>query len=223
MTSRILRLNRTFLLEQPTTRVPVSRTTPFSQRITNDLSNHTSRPFSLTVTMAVNVDSTFISHITAAEKTITGSERPVKNGPTAKAQSHVGQPLTAQVVHDITEGEKNITGVDEPFKGGPTSVAQSTLVAGRSNNSSNADNSPATGKLDSDTLHKITEAEKKITGEARPVKGGPTAQAQSHAKEPITSEALHDITEGEKKVTGGERVKGGPTATAQSELGKSRS
>lgn len=53
--------------------------------------------------------------------------------------------------------------------------------------------------------------------------GGPTAQAQSHAKEPITSEALHDITEGEKKVTGGDRVKGGPTSAAQSELAKSRS
>lgn len=55
------------------------------------------------------------------------------------------------------------------------------------------------------------------------MKGGPTAQAQKHAGEPINSDNLHDITEGEKKITGGERVKGGLTATAQSELGKSRS
>lgn len=61
-----------------------------------------------------------------------------------------------------------------------------------------------------------------MTGEHQPTKGGPTAQAQKHAGEPITSEALHDITEGEKKVSGGDRVKGGPTSTAQSELGKSR-
>lgn len=69
----------------------------------------------------------------------------------------------------------------------------------------------------------ITEAEKGLTGDDRPVKGGPTAQAQKHVGEDINSENLHDITEGEKKITGGERVKGGPTAQAQSELGKSRS
>ena len=76
--------------------------------------------------------------------------------------------------------------------------------------------------LDSATISSITEAEKKITGSDEPVKGGPTAQAQRHANEPINSQNLHDITEGEKKITGGQRVKGGPTATAQSELGKSR-
>jgi hypothetical protein len=80
-----------------------------------------------------------------------------------------------------------------------------------------------TGKLDSSTISNITQAENEITGQVNPVKGGPTAQAQKHAGEPINSDALHDITEGEKKITGGERVKGGPTATAQSELGKARS
>jgi len=77
--------------------------------------------------------------------------------------------------------------------------------------------------LDSSTISKITEAEKKITGNDQPAPGGPTARAQQHAGEPISSQALHDITEGEKQVSGGERVKGGPTSTAQSELGKSRS
>lgn len=79
-----------------------------------------------------------------------------------------------------------------------------------------------TGKLDSDTISKITAAEKDITGADGPAKGGPTAKAQSHAGESIDSRNLHDITEGEKKVTGGERVKGGPTSTAQSELAKSQ-
>lgn len=56
-----------------------------------------------------------------------------------------------------------------------------------------------------------------------PVEGGPTAQAQRHAGEPIGSGNLHDITEGEKKITGETgAIKGGPTAAAQSELGKSR-
>nr|ABK26671.1 unknown [Picea sitchensis] len=175
--------------------------------------------------MAVKVDTNFVSRITAAEKTLTNSDEPVKRGPTARAQSHVGQDLNTQVVHDITEGEKVITGSDRPVQGGPTSVAQSILTSGGTSGvaanvgSSNQEHS---GRLDSDTLSKITDAEKKLTGEDGPVRGGPTAQAQSHAKEPITSEALHDITEGEKKITGGERVKGGPTSQAQSELGKSR-
>jgi hypothetical protein len=56
--------------------------------------------------MAAKVDAHFISQITAAEKQLTGSDEPVKGGPTAMAQKHVGQNLTAQVVHDITEGEK---------------------------------------------------------------------------------------------------------------------
>jgi hypothetical protein len=66
-------------------------------------------------------------------------------------------------------------------------------------------------------------AEKEITGADKPVKGGPTSQAQKHSGEHINSQNLHDITEGEKIITGGERIKGGPTSTAQSELAKSRS
>lgn len=86
-----------------------------------------------------------------------------------------------------------------------------------------AQNTPQahTGTLDGQTISEITAAEKELTGQSRPVKGGPTAQAQKHAGEPINAETLHDITEGEKKVAG-DRVKGGPTATAQSELAKSR-
>ena len=73
--------------------------------------------------------------------------------------------------------------------------------------------------LDSNNISKIAEAEKQITGQDNPVRGGPTAQAQSHAGQPINSEALRDITEGEKKITGQDRpVKGGPTAAAQSIL-----
>jgi hypothetical protein len=220
MASRLLHINRNFLLARPTAHI--SLRTPFKQSI-NDPSNNNIRNFSITATMAAKVDASFISQITAAEKKLTGSDEPVKGGPTAKAQSHAGQNLTAQVVHDITEGEKLITGSDEVFKGGPTAVAQSALSSGSTTSNVAANTSSGSGQLDSETLRKITEAEKKLTGESRPVKGGPTAQAQSHAKEPTTSEVLHDITEGEKKITGGERVKGGPTSTAQSELGKSRS
>ncbi|PVI02896.1 hypothetical protein DM02DRAFT_612545 [Periconia macrospinosa] len=169
---------------------------------------------------SITVDSNFISQITAAEKLITNQDNPVQNGPTARAQSHAGQTLTSQVIHDITEGERTITGSDQPIKNGPTSIAQS-ILARLSSSSSNT--SSASGVLDSSTIHNITEKEKELTGQTRPVKGGPTARAQQHAGEKISSQALHDITEGEKKVTGGERVKGGPTATAQSELAKSRS
>lgn len=56
-----------------------------------------------------------------------GSQNPVQGGPTAQAQSHAGEPINSQTLHDITEGEKKVTGNQRPVKGGPTSVAQSTL------------------------------------------------------------------------------------------------
>jgi hypothetical protein len=168
--------------------------------------------------MAAVVDSAFISRITDAEKLLTKSDEPIKGGPTAQAQSHSGQQLTSQVVHDITMGERKITGLDGPVQDGPTSIAQSIL----SGASSIGGSAPASGVLDSETISKITEKERDLTGQDDPVRQGPTAKAQQHAGEPITSQALHDITEGEKKITGGERVKGGPTSTAQSELAKSR-
>ncbi|KAF3036322.1 hypothetical protein E8E12_006046 [Didymella heteroderae] len=187
------------------------------------------RAFSTTLKMSVTIDSNLLSQITAAEKTLTNKEGPITDGPTARAQKHVGQQLTAQIISEITDAENAITGSTQPTKGGPTAFAQSVLAseggAGITSSNNNASNTSAqhTGKLDSSTLHNITEAEKDITGQKRPVQGGPTAKAQQHANEPITSEALHDITKGEKKITGGERIKGGPTSQAQSELGKSRS
>jgi hypothetical protein len=210
-------------------------------RFTNPLSSpirQTTRTFSVTRLLAIKVDSNLISRITDAEKTITNSDEPAKKGPTAAAQSHVGQELTSQVLHDITMGERLLTGKDGPITGGPTSIAQSAISnttgnAGSSDttNNNNNGNSAAntnsnaqhTGRLDSSTMRTITEKEKEITGQDKPVQGGPTAKAQQHAGEPITSQTLHDITGGEKKITGGERVKGGPTSAAQSELGKSRS
>lgn len=218
-----------FLLRSSTRlAAPIARIT--APTITRSAAPISQRAFSTTLKMSITIDSHILSQITAAEKTITNQEGPVPNGPTARAQKHVGQQLTSQVIHEITEAEKAITGSERPTKGGPTAVAQSILTteggAGANTNSnSNASNASQqhTGKLDSSTLHEITEAEKNLTGQERPIKGGPTAKAQQHANEPITSEALHDITEGEKKITGGERVKGGPTSQAQSELGKSRS
>ncbi|KAF3047927.1 hypothetical protein E8E11_006305 [Didymella keratinophila] len=211
-------VNMSFLLRTARFTAPTIAhfTTPVSQRA-----------FSTTLKMPVTIDSNLLSQITTAEKTLTNKEGPITDGPTARAQKHVGQQLTSQIISEITNAENAITGSAQPTKGGPTSVAQSALTneGGAGSNSNNTSNNSAqhAGKLDSSTLHNITEAEKDITGQNRPVQGGPTAKAQQHANEPITSEALHDITEGEKKITGGERVKGGPTSQAQSELGKSRS
>ncbi|QDS70457.1 hypothetical protein FKW77_009920 [Venturia effusa] len=180
---------------------------------------------------AANLNSENLSKITDAEKRLTGQDQPVKGGPTAQAQKHANEPITSQALHDVTQGEKKVTG-GERVKGGPTSTAQSILSKSGGNQakrtssstiSSSSSNQSHNGTLDADTISKITEKEKQITGSDEPVKGGPTAQAQKHANQPITSEALHDITEGEKKITGGERLKGGPTSAAQSELGKSRS
>ena len=174
------------------------------------------------------LDARKISEITELEKNLTGQDGPVKGGPTAQAQSNVGQPINADTISDVTQGERKITGAEGPVKGGPASMLQSDITGNDTTNttagaSSSGPSDRHSGKLDSQTISAITDAEKQLTGRDKPVQGGPTAQAQSHAGQPITASTLHDITEGEKKATGGERVKGGPTATAQSELGKSRS
>ena len=76
-------------------------------------------------------------------------------------------------------------------------------------------------KVDPGLMSKMTEEERKITGQGNPVKGGPTAQAQKHANQPLNSEVIHDITKGEEKVTGNPNpMQGGPTSTAQSILTK---
>ena len=70
-------------------------------------------------------------------------------------------------------------------------------------------------------MSKMTEEEKKITGQDNPVKGGPTAQAQKHANQSLNSEVIHDITKGEEKITGNPNpTPSGPTSTAQSILTK---
>ncbi|KAI3390695.1 hypothetical protein diail_8864 [Diaporthe ilicicola] len=166
------------------------------------------------------VESDTISEIIQKEKELTGQDNPVQGGPTAQAQRHVHEELSdGRVVSDIAKGEESITHNGAPVTGGPAATAQSHAAQAR-DEAKNASQTH-TGTLDSKTISEITAAEKDLTGESRPVRGGPTAQAQKHASEPINAETLHDITEGEKKVAG-DRVKGGPTATAQSELAKSR-
>lgn len=197
-----------------------------STRFTRSITRYSTSPrlFSTQITrMSQNLDSENISKITDSERKLSGQNEPIKGGPTAQAQKNAGQPINSDTLHDITEGEKALTGRSQPVKGGPTAAAQSILSSGsRSTSNTNNANATHSGKLDSETISRITEAEKTLTGAEGPVKGGPTAQAQKHVGENINSENLHDITEGEKKIAS-ERVAGGPTATAQSELGKSRS
>lgn len=70
--------------------------------------------------------------------------------------------------------------------------------------------------LDGPTISNIAKKEKEITGKPRPVKGGPTAQAQKHSGEPITGETVAAVADGEKKVTGGSGPRaGGPAAWVQ--------
>lgn len=78
--------------------------------------------------------------------------------------------------------------------------------------------------VDSNFISRITAAEKTLTNEERPVAGGPTAAAQSHAKQPLTSQVIHEITMGERKITGFDGpVASGPTSIAQSILDASSS
>lgn len=177
-----------------------------------------------------NLNSETISNITQKENQLTGQTDPVKGGPTAQAQKHAKESLTnnPKAVSDITKGEESITHQGGPVPGGPAAfiISQATQAAKEAQQPDNQQQQQQqqthTGTLDSDTISRITHAENQLTGETQPVKGGPIAQAQKHAGEPIAPN-LHDITEAEKAITGGERVKGGPTSAAQSELSKSRS
>ncbi|ROW12587.1 hypothetical protein VMCG_00334 [Cytospora schulzeri] len=170
------------------------------------------------------LNSETISNITHKENELTGQPEPVQGGPTAQAQKHANEKLDGRVVSDIAKGEESITHNGAPVAGGPASMAQSEAAQARNEaaDARKARKETHTGKLDGKTISDITHAEMKVTGESGPVKGGPTAQAQKHANEPINAQNLHDITEAEKKITDGERVAGGPTSTAQSELSQSR-
>ncbi|RYO84247.1 hypothetical protein DL762_005754 [Monosporascus cannonballus] len=71
--------------------------------------------------------------------------------------------------------------------------------------------------LDGPTISNITSKEKEITGEARPVKGGPTAQAQKHTGEAITDATVSAIAGGERAITHEDaRRADGPTAFVES-------
>lgn len=184
------------------------------------------------------LNSETISNITQKENQLTGQPEPVKGGPTAQAQKHAKESLTnnPKAISDITKGEENITHNGGPVPGGPAAfiISQATQAAKEAQEAASdiqqqqqhqqqqQTSTGPTGTLDSNTISRINHAENELTGQTQPVKGGPTAQAQKHAGEPIAPN-LHDITEAEKAITGGERVKGGPTSAAQSELSKSRS
>lgn len=75
----------------------------------------------------MSLNSENISRITEKETQLTGEDRPIKDGPTARAQSHAGETINSQTLRDITEGEKKVTG-GERVKGGPTAEAQSILT-----------------------------------------------------------------------------------------------
>jgi hypothetical protein len=76
------------------------------------------------------LDSETMATITEREREITGSETPVRGGPTAAAQKHAGEKIGSGVLSEITKGEKKVTG-GERVKGGPTSAAQSELAKSR--------------------------------------------------------------------------------------------
>ncbi|RYP63507.1 hypothetical protein DL770_009373 [Monosporascus sp. CRB-9-2] len=75
----------------------------------------------------------------------------------------------------------------------------------------------ASHTLDGPTISNITTKEKQITGEARPVKGGPTAQAQKHTGETITDATVSAIAGGENTITHEDAPRAdGPTAFVES-------
>ena len=172
------------------------------------------------------VDSTLIARLQAAEQALTQQTTPVADGPTALAQSHLAQPLTSALLHDITQAERALTGATGPVASGPASVAMSWAqrqAQGRNPALETEAAAQPSGVLDAATISRVTAAEKPLTGHDGPVPGGPTAQAQRHAGEPLQGEAVADISQGERKITGLDApVQGGPAATVQSDATKAR-
>lgn len=71
--------------------------------------------------------------------------------------------------------------------------------------------------VESDVISEVNKKEKELTGQPDPVKGGPTAQAQSHVHEKLSGgSVVSDVAKGEDSIThNGAPVAGGPAATAQ--------
>lgn len=84
------------------------------------------------------LDSNTISTITDKEKQLTGSDNPAKDGPTAQAQKHAGEPLSSNTISAITQGEKNIIG--DRVAGGPTAAAESILTNANNQNNTSTNN-----------------------------------------------------------------------------------
>lgn len=164
-----------------------------------------------------------VSDIVKGETKITQNEAPKAGGPGAKVMSEAAQAGNEVGVQYPPKPSPIITELCNEAGKAQADIHHRHYHQTRATRSAVRGQETHTGTLDSETISRITRAETELTGRAEPAGGGPTAQAQRHAGEPIGSANLHDITEGEKKVTGGERVRGGPTATAQSELAKSRS
>lgn len=78
--------------------------------------------------------------------------------------------------------------------------------------------------VESGEISEINQREKELTGQAEPVEGGPTAQAQSHVHEKLASgSVVSDIAKGEESIThNGAPVAGGPAAAAQSLAAQAR-
>jgi hypothetical protein len=82
------------------------------------------RTFASSAQLSTILNSDTISKITEKEKVITRQAQPVKGGPTAQAQKHVGEQLSSEAIADITKGERKVTG-GEIRKDGPFALAQS--------------------------------------------------------------------------------------------------
>lgn len=97
-----------------------------ARRTTSSLQPAIVRSSFSTIRMASSkLDSQTISNITSKESEITGSSQPVKGGPTAQTQKHVGEEVSGAAVSDIVKGEMKITGESGPRQGGPASTVQS--------------------------------------------------------------------------------------------------
>lgn len=81
----------------------------------------------------------------------------------------------------------------------------------------------ASSKPTPEQVSQITKAEQDLTGQSRPVAGGPAAQAQSAAAQgrPLDGQIVSDMARAEQDITGEDGpVRGGPTAAAQAALTK---
>lgn len=120
---QIVSCSRAVLNKVCTSRRPTSSTQFGLSRPSNSKSSFHTTTY---IMASRTIDSEVVSNITHKENELTNQPDPVKGGPTAQAQKHLGESVNnPDAVADVVKGEKKITNQDAPIQGGPAAFIMS--------------------------------------------------------------------------------------------------